>query len=61
MIKTVLEWKEKFYKPVKDAKQWTDKHCFQHTLKKYLGVAKEARKKFGPNLIFVTSTISKLT
>lgn len=40
-------WQEEFCpKPVK-AKTWTDKQCFEHTIKKYQGAMAKALKKHG--------------
>lgn len=34
-------WEEEFYTSMLDAKEWTDKQCFEHTLTKYQGLKKE--------------------
>lgn len=46
MIKSIGQWKKLFYSSVKDAKQWTDKQCFEHIIKKYSGVTKEVLSQF---------------
>lgn len=44
------DWKGAFYSDVEGAKGWTDKQCFEHTLKKYKGLKKENLNKYGVQL-----------
>lgn len=37
---SLIDWEKKYYKSVEGAKDWTDKKCAEHTLKKYRGVKK---------------------
>lgn len=58
MIKSIGQWKKLFYSSVKDAKQWTDKQCFEHILKKYSGVTKKiVQQRFVYPLCFSTREV----
>lgn len=43
----LAEWEATFYENIDDAKDWSDKKCFEHTLKKYSGLPKTVLKQYG--------------
>lgn len=39
-------WLKAFYKPITKARTWSDKKCFEHTLKKYEGTTPKVLTKY---------------